>query len=137
MANVIDLIEREKARETPLDPFEVGNTIEVHVRIREGEKERIQKFIGVVIGIHGGGARKTFRVRRLVQGEGVERIFPYNSPNVAKIIVTRKGRVRRAKLSDLRDRVGRSTRLAERLDGRAPQGAAAAGAGAEATPSEA
>lgn len=94
--------------------FEIGDTVDVHQRILEGEKERIQIFNGVVIARHGDGARETFTVRRIVQGEGVERVFPLNSPKIAKIEVKRTGRVRRAKLYYLRDRVGKATRLRER-----------------------
>jgi large subunit ribosomal protein L19 len=94
--------------------FEVGDTVDVHQRILEGEKERIQIFNGVVIARRGDGARETFTVRRIVQGEGVERVFPLNSPKIAKIEVKRTGRVRRAKLYYLRQRVGKATRLRER-----------------------
>jgi large subunit ribosomal protein L19 len=94
--------------------FEVGDTVDVHQRILEGEKERIQIFNGVVIARRGEGARETFTVRRIVQGEGVERVFPVNSPKIAKIEVKRTGHVRRAKLYYLRQRVGKATRLRER-----------------------
>jgi large subunit ribosomal protein L19 len=94
--------------------FQVGDTVDVHQRILEGEKERVQVFNGVVIARKGGGARETFTVRRIVQGEGVERIFPLNSPKIAKIEVKRSGRTRRAKLYYLRKRVGKATRLRER-----------------------
>ncbi len=94
--------------------FQIGDTVDVHQRILEGEKERIQIFNGVVIARNGEGARETFTVRRIVQGEGVERVFPLNSPKIAKIEVKRTGRVRRAKLYYLRDRVGKATRLRER-----------------------
>lgn len=94
--------------------FSVGDTVDVHCRILEGNKERIQIFTGVVIGRRGSGTRETFTVRRIVQGEGVERIFPVNSPKIAKLEVVRHGRVRRAKLYFLRKRVGKSTRLVER-----------------------
>jgi large subunit ribosomal protein L19 len=94
--------------------FQVGDTVDVHQRILEGEKERLQVFNGVVIARKGDGARETFTVRRIVQGEGVERIFPLNSPKIAKIEVKRSGRTRRAKLYYLRKRVGKATRLRER-----------------------
>src|SRR5262245_22227003 len=85
---------------------EIGDTVDVHQRILEGQKERIQVFSGVVIARRGEGMRATFIVRRIVQGEGVERIFPLHSPKIAKVEVKRTGRVRRAKLYYLRDRVG-------------------------------
>jgi len=94
--------------------FEVGDTVDVHQRILEGEKERIQMFSGVVISRRGEGARAMFTVRRIVQGEGVERVFPLNSPKIAKIEVKRPGHVRRAKLYYLRERVGKATRVRER-----------------------
>lgn len=94
--------------------FAVGDTVEVHYRIVEGKKERIQRFSGDVIAISGRGPSRTFTVRRIVAGEGVERIFPFHSPNVEKVDVKRSGKVRRAKLFYLRDRVGKSTRLTEK-----------------------
>src|SRR5438552_13584630 len=94
--------------------FTIGDQVEVHQRILEGQKERIQVFSGVVIGRHGEGMRSSFSVRRIVQGEGVERVFPLHSPKIAKIEVKRTGKVRRAKLYYLRDRVGKATRLRER-----------------------
>ncbi|MBT3279764.1 MAG: 50S ribosomal protein L19 [Phycisphaerales bacterium] len=89
----------------------VGDTVSVHVRIVEGEKERVQKFSGTVIARRGGGMGETFTVRRIVNNQGVERVFPLQSPKVAKVEVIRSGRTRRAKLYFLRDRVGKSTRL--------------------------
>ena len=111
-------VEQSQAR-TDLAPFEVGDTIDVHQRILEGAKERVQIFTGVVIGRRGETGREMVTVRRIVQGEGVERIFPMNSPKIAKIEVKRTGRVRRAKLNYLRDRVGKATRLKERKKGEA------------------
>ena len=99
-------------KETPF--FEIGDTVDVHTRILEGEKERIQIFTGVVIARSGSGSREMFTVRRIVQGEGVERKFPLHSPRVADVVVKRSGVVRRAKLYYLRDRVGKATRLKER-----------------------
>ncbi|MBL8693017.1 MAG: 50S ribosomal protein L19 [Planctomycetes bacterium] len=93
--------------------FRVGDSVDVHYRIKEGDRERIQLFSGVVIAIKGGGMRKSFIVRRIVQGEGVERQFPLHSPRVAEVAVKRHGRVRRAKLFYLRHRVGKATRLEE------------------------
>jgi len=94
--------------------FEIGDTVDVHCRILEGEKERIQVFTGVVIARSGSGTREMFSVRRIVQGQGVERKFPLHSPRVAKIEVKRAGVARRAKLYYLRDRVGKAVRLKER-----------------------
>src|SRR5215510_5208066 len=94
--------------------FEIGDTVDVHQRILEGQKERIQIFSGVVIARKGEGMRESFTVRRIVQGEGVERVFPLQSPRIAKIEVKRTGEVRRAKLYYLRKRVGKATRLRER-----------------------
>ena len=111
--NIIDKIEREGMRKDVPD-FEPGDTVRVHVKIVEGDKERIQVFEGVVIGRQGGGLRERFRVRKLSYGVGVERIFPVHSPRVDKIEVTRKGRVRRAKLYYLRDRKGKASQVKER-----------------------
>ncbi|HEV3204386.1 MAG TPA: 50S ribosomal protein L19 [Gemmataceae bacterium] len=97
-----------------LPDFAVGDQVDVHQRILEGQKERIQVFSGTVISRRGDGLREMFTVRRIVQGEGVERIFPLHSPKIAKVDVKRTGRVRRAKLYYLRDRVGKATRLRER-----------------------
>jgi large subunit ribosomal protein L19 len=94
--------------------FEIGDTVDVHCRILEGEKERIQIFTGVVIARSGSGTREMFSVRRIVQGQGVERKFPLHSPRIAKIEVKRAGVTRRAKLYYLRDRVGKAVRLKER-----------------------
>ena len=95
--------------------FEIGDSVDVHQRILEGEKERTQVFSGLVISRKGEGMREMFTVRRVVQGEGVERTFPINSPKIAKVEVKRSGKVRRAKLYYLRDRVGKgATRLRER-----------------------
>jgi large subunit ribosomal protein L19 len=99
--------------------FEVGDTVNVHCRILEGEKERIQVFTGLVIARSGSGTREMFTVRRIVQGEGVERKFPLHSPRIAKIEVQRAGVVRRAKLYYLRGRVGKAVRLKERRIDRA------------------
>ena len=110
---LFDVIESGNLREEPLQ-FEIGDTVDVHCRIQEGNKERIQVFSGVVIARKGGGISETFTVRRIVAGEGVERIFPVHTPKIAKLEVKRHGRVRRAKLYYLRDRVGKATRLAER-----------------------
>ena len=94
--------------------FAIGDTVCVHVRIVEGEKERVQPYTGVVIGRRGRGMGETFTVRRIVNNEGVERIFPLHSPKVAKVEVIRSGHVRRAKLYYLRERVGKARRLRDR-----------------------
>ena len=99
---------------TDIPYFEVGDTVDVHCRIIEGDNERIQIFSGVVIARSGSGTREMFTVRRIVQGEGVERKFPLHSPRIAKIEVKRAAIVRRAKLYFLRDRVGKAVRLRER-----------------------
>jgi large subunit ribosomal protein L19 len=106
--------EAEKTYKRELAEFRVGDQVDVHQRILEGGKERIQVFSGVVIGRRGEGMRASFTVRRIVQGEGVERTFPVNTPKIAKLEVKRTGAVRRAKLYYLRDRVGKATRLRER-----------------------
>ncbi|NBW97673.1 MAG: 50S ribosomal protein L19 [Planctomycetia bacterium] len=105
--------------------FAIGDTVDVHTRILEGEKERVQIFNGVVIARSGSGSREMFTVRRIVAGEGVERKFPLHSPKIAKIEVKRSGVSRRAKLYYLRDRVGKSVRLREK---REEQAEAAGGA---------
>lgn len=94
--------------------FDIGDTVTVYTKIVEGDRERIQPFTGVVIGRRGSGLRETFRVRRIVKDEGVERIFPLHSPKIVNIEVVRSGKVRRAKLYYLRDRVGKARRLKER-----------------------
>ena len=98
--------------------FSPGDTLRVSVKIKEGERERIQAYEGVCIGRSGGGINANFTVRKISFGEGVERVFPLHSPNVAGIVVVRKGKVRRAKLYYLRDRRGKSARIAERTVGR-------------------
>lgn len=113
MPNLIELAEQSSLRENELN-FAVGDTVDVHTRILEGDKERIQIFTGVVIAMRGSGMRESFTVRRIVAGEGVERTFPVHSPKVADVKVKRHGRVRRAKLYYLRDRIGKATRLRER-----------------------
>lgn len=113
MNRIIDDIEKDYIKdEKPV--FEIGDTVDVHVKIVEGEKERVQVFSGVVIARKGSGIRENFTVRRTVQGQGVERIFPLNSPNIVDIKVNRKARVRRSKLYFLRSRHGKAARLKER-----------------------
>ena len=97
-----------------IQKFEIGDTVDVHTKILEGEKERIQVFSGIVIARSGSGSKEMFTVRRIVAGEGVERKFPLHSPRIAKIDVKRSAVVRRAKLYYMRDRSGKSARLRER-----------------------
>jgi large subunit ribosomal protein L19 len=122
---MLDAIEKEWTRKKPAR-FDVGDSVEIHVRIIEGDRERIQIFAGVVIAKRHEGLSETFTVRRLVQGEGVERVFPVNSPRVVDIIVKKKGNVRRAKLHYLRQRVGRGTRVEEKIGAMEKELAAAA-----------
>ena len=103
---LMDKIESEQYRETPLD-FGVGDTVKVHTRVKEGGKERTQIFQGIVIGRRGRGLNATFTVRRISYGQGVERVFPVNSPNVIEVEVDKRGKVRRAKLNYLRGRIGK------------------------------
>jgi large subunit ribosomal protein L19 len=100
-----------------LSDIAVGDTVDVHYRIVEGEKERIQVFQGVLLGMKGRGVNRTITVRRIVANEGVERIFPLHSPRIAKIEIVRRGDARRAKLYYLRDRIGKSRRLRDRRRG--------------------
>jgi len=95
--------------------IEIGDVVRVHVKIREGERERIQIFEGTVIARRGSGVSETFTVRRVSYGVGVERVFPVNSPNVAKVECVRHGKVRRAKLYYLRDRVGKAAKVKEQI----------------------
>ena len=110
---LIRLVEATQLRDD-IPEFGPGDTVNVHVRVVEGDKERIQQFKGVVIAIRGSGARKTFTVRKVSNGVGVERIFPLYSPKIAKIEVLRRGHVRRAKLYYLRQRSGKSARIKEK-----------------------
>ncbi|MEG2428916.1 MAG: 50S ribosomal protein L19 [Oscillospiraceae bacterium] len=95
--------------------FEIGDTVKVHVKIKEGEKERIQIFEGTIIARKHGGIQESFTVRRVAHGCGIERVFPLHSPNVAKVEVLRNGHVRRAKLYYLRDRVGKAAKVKQRI----------------------
>ena len=112
MHPILRELEKEFAK-PQFDRFDVGDTVDVHVRIAEGDKERVQIFNGVVIAKNGGGLSESFTVRRLVQGEGVERVFPVHAPKVEKVEVKRRGKAHRAKLYYLRDRIGKATRLRE------------------------
>jgi len=113
MADLIRMAEAQGLR-TDIPDFQPGDTVNVHVRVREGNKERIQIFKGDVIGRRGGGLRSTVTVRKISNGVGVERIFPLHSPSVAKLEVVRHGSVRRAKLYYLRGLTGKAARIRER-----------------------
>jgi large subunit ribosomal protein L19 len=105
----IETVERGQLAKRPA--IKPGDTVKVHVKVREGDKERIQIFEGMVIGMHRGGARATFTVRKVSFGQGVERIFPLHSPTIQKVEVTRSAKVRRAKLYYLRDLKGKAARM--------------------------
>ena len=107
----IELVEKGQLAERPA--MRSGDTVRVHVRVREGDKERIQIFEGVVIGLHRGGTRASFTVRKVSFGQGVERIFPLHSPTIAKVDLVRSARVRRAKLFFLRELKGKAARMKE------------------------
>ena len=104
----------EQQLKSDLPELKIGDTVKVHAKIKEGNRERIQVFEGIVIKIKGGGIRETFTVRRVAYGVGVERTFPVHSPRIDKIVVKRHGKVRRAKLYYLRERTGKGARIAER-----------------------
>jgi large subunit ribosomal protein L19 len=114
---LLDKIESEQFRKDRAD-FRVGDTVRVHTKVVEGDKERIQVFSGVVIGMRGRGLNSTFTVRRISYGEGVERVFPLHSPRVEKVEVERKGNVRRAKLTYLRKRIGKGATLVKEKETR-------------------
>jgi len=130
---LLDKIESEQYRKET-GKFEVGDSVKVHTKVVEGDKERIQIFSGVVIGRRGHGLNCTFTVRRISYGEGVERVFPIHSPRIDKVEVERKGSVRRAKLSYLRDRIGKGATLVKEKETRltAGKGKAAGAAPAKA-----
>jgi len=104
--NIIDILAKEQQK-TDVTKFRVGDGVRVHTRVREGDKERIQMFAGIVIGRKGTGLNQTFTVRRISYGEGVERVFPIHSPRIAKVEVEKQGKARRAKLNYLRQRKGK------------------------------
>src|SRR5215469_1738911 len=122
---LLDKIESEQYRKDPAI-FSVGDTVRVHTKVVEGDKERIQIFSGVVIGRRGHGLNEMFTVRRISYGEGVERVFPIHSPRVEKVEVERKGRTRRAKLTYLRKRLGKGATLVKEREGKAAAEAEAA-----------
>lgn len=111
--DLMSLVEATQLRDD-IPSFAPGDSVSVHVRVIEGDKERIQRFDGIVIAIKGSGASKTFTVRKVSNGVGVERIFPLHSPRIATIELVREGRVRRAKLYYLRDRRGKAARIKEK-----------------------
>jgi large subunit ribosomal protein L19 len=115
--NVLDNVENVYLR-SGMPDFASGDTVRVHVKVKEGDKERIQVFQGVVIGRRGGGTRETFTVRKISGGVGVERIFPFHSPIIDKVELMRRGKVRRAKLYYLRNLRGKAARIEERRDER-------------------
>jgi len=123
--NIIEQLEKEHMEELGKDvpEFAPGDTVKVNVKVREGERERIQAFEGVCIARKGGGLQESFTVRKISFGEGVERVFPIYSPLVDSIEVVRRGKVRRAKLYYLRERRGKSARIAEKVDRRQKKGA--------------
>jgi len=118
--NIIQQLEAEQAAKLvaarPIPAFQPGDTVIVNVKVKEGERSRVQAYEGVCIARNGGGLNESFTVRKISYGEGVERVFPIHSPNIGSIKVIRRGKVRRAKLYYLRDRRGKSARIAERQD---------------------
>ena len=113
-ASALLSISKDSLKENPPE-IEIGSTVRVHVKIREGERERVQVFEGIVIALKGSGIGETFTVRRVSHGVGVERVFPIHAPNVVKVERVRLGQVRRAKLYYLRDRVGKAAKVKEKL----------------------
>ena len=136
--NIIQKIEAEQAEKlganAKIPEFQPGDTVIVNVKVREGERTRVQAYEGVCIARNGGGLQESFTVRKISYGEGVERVFPIYSPMIDSIKVVRRGKVRRAKLYYLRDRRGKSARIAERVE--APGAKAAAAAAAKASAKE-
>ncbi len=116
--NLIEKLGQEMGKKS-LPAVRAGDTVRVHYLIREGDKERVQPYLGTIIAMRGRGIARSIIVRRIVQGEGVERIFPLHSPRVKDVEILRRGKVRRAKLYFLRERVGKSTRVGELLGDRA------------------
>lgn len=112
--NVLEAVAKEQIR-TDLPKLLIGDTVKVHIKVKEGSRERIQVFEGTIIAKKHGGISETFTVRRISYGVGVEKVFPVNSPNIDKIEIVRKGKVRRAKLYYLRDRVGKAAKVKEKI----------------------
>ncbi len=115
MASMLEMVERDHMR-VDIPPFRIGDTVKVHVKIREGDKERIQIFEGVVIRAHKGTMGATFTVRKVSYGVGVERIFPIHSPQIDRVEILRRGRIRRSRLYYLRHRVGKAARIREKRE---------------------
>jgi large subunit ribosomal protein L19 len=113
--DIMQLVNATQVRQEELPDFQPGDTVNVHVRVVEGDKERIQQYQGVVIAFKGSGSNRTFTVRKVSGNVGVERIFPVNSPRIAKVERLRQGRVRRAKLYFLRARRGKAARIKEKM----------------------
>jgi len=113
MSKLLEKIRQEQVKKAGVPEFTIGDTVHVHVKIKEGDKERVQIFTGTVIARNGSGSTETYTVRRISYGEGVERIFPVHAPSVAKVEVEKSGRVRRAKLYYLRKLTGKATKLDE------------------------
>ncbi|QSH40614.1 50S ribosomal protein L19 [Lentisphaerota bacterium ZTH] len=111
--NILDKINQEQCK-SDVTEFAIGDTVKVHVKIVEGNTERVQVFTGTVIARRGSGVSETFTVRRVAYGQGVERVFPLNSPRIEKLEVIRRGKVRRAKLFYLRDKIGKAAKVKER-----------------------
>ncbi len=120
MSKILEKIRQEQAKKEGVPEFTIGDTVHVHVKIKEGDKERVQLFTGTVIARNGRGATETFTVRRISYGEGVERVFPVHAPCLAKVEVEKSGRVRRAKLYYLRKRTGKATKLDEGAEAETP-----------------
>ncbi|WP_413083693.1 50S ribosomal protein L19 [Treponema sp.] len=131
MMDLIKTIEEQQKR-AGAQPFNIGDTVAVYFKIIEGKTERIQKFEGLVIAMKNAGARKTFTVRKNSFGVGVERVFPYESPRIVKVDVTRPGKVRRAKLYYIRDKVGKGAKVKELLGAAATEAMNARNAAADA-----
>ena len=115
MTDIIRQLEAEQIQDQSVPDFAPGDTVVVQVKVREGDRERLQSFEGLVIARRNRGANSSFTVRKISYGEGVERVFPLYSPNVASVEVKRRGRVRRAKLYYLRDRTGKAARIREKI----------------------
>ena len=126
--NIIQTIEAEQAAKLaavrPIPAFQPGDTVIVNVKVKEGDRARVQAYEGVCIARNGGGINESFTVRKISYGEGVERVFPIYSPMIDSIKVVRRGKVRRAKLYYLRGRTGKSARISERTDSAGPEAAA-------------
>jgi large subunit ribosomal protein L19 len=131
---LIENVEKNYLKQEAVPTFDIGDTVDVHTRIVEGDKQRVQVFSGTVIMRRGRGINETFTVRRIVNNEGVERIFPVHSPFIAKLVVKRGGESRRAKLFYLRDRVGKAVRLTEKRKAGKKDEASSNGAATESAP---